>query len=680
LLAETRYAQPALFALEVALYRQWRALGARPQLLLGHSVGELAAAHVAEVLTLADATRLVCARGRLMQELATPGGAMASLELSADELQPLISDMQSKVEAAGFNSPRQTVVSGDRAAVEALVVQLQAAGRKASLLTVSHAFHSPHMESMLEAFRALAAELSYAEPTLAIVSNVSGRRADVASGELVTAEYWVKHVRQAVRFAEGVASAFEAGATSFLECGPQAILSAMVAECAASERDAVIVASLGKGRPERSTMLAAMGELHVHGHALRWEALIEGATRADLPTYAFQRQSFWLRREASAPEQTAPISAARRLKRVDELTIDDLRDVLFRHIPPQPVEADDSLSDKEGMDSLSLLKFLQGAQELIGAAVPAPASTTKLSLGAVLAAIRAAQQPAPLEASAPCDELGEHRRSPWAPYVRQGIALKRTKVRWENGLELELFRFGEGAPLLLLPPFYCEAWVWWPVAQRLATSHTVYLVNLPGYGDAAPFPGMPTPQLLARALTSLRETTAYAQRWTVCGWSFGGFVAQALLELDPPNIGRCVLVNTTACLELGESDGMQTLVRKVRTDLDFHIERSADPSVRGLVYGQQKLELFANYGTTIMAWDQRKARTAASAPTLIMSVLDDAVTPPYMLYEIHDRLPGSEVRAIARGGHYWPLFAPEQFVRAFERWMASKEPSLNIAE
>ncbi|HWO18984.1 MAG TPA: SDR family NAD(P)-dependent oxidoreductase [Kofleriaceae bacterium] len=292
LVHQTRYTQPALFVLETALFRQWQAWGLAPDVLLGHSFGELVAAHVAGVLSLEDAATLVCARARLMDELAIVGGAMASLEASEDEVRAMLVP---GAELAAVNAPAQTVVTGDPAAVDAVIACAKAQHRKATRLVVSHAFHSAHIDGMLERFRAVAATLTYRAPAIPIASNLTGRLADVAAGELVTAEYWVRHVRQPVRFADGVRGVLAFGATTFVECGPHGVLCAMTASCLDDAEDAAMLPSLRQHQPERETLVAALGGLFVHGQRIDWLAVFAGsARRADLPTYAFQRRRFWL--------------------------------------------------------------------------------------------------------------------------------------------------------------------------------------------------------------------------------------------------------------------------------------------------------------------------------------------------------------------------------------------------
>ncbi|MGW1115472.1 type I polyketide synthase, partial [Streptomyces albidoflavus] len=306
LLNRTAYAQPGLFAVEVALFRLVESWGVRPEFVAGHSIGEVAAAHVAGVFTLADAAALVAARGRLMQAL-PEGGAMVALEASEAEVLPRLESVEG-VSVAAVNGSSSVVVSGAEDAVEAVAEVFREQGRRVSRLRVSHAFHSPLMEPMLGDFREVLAGLSYAEPSLPVISNVSGRIAE--TGELTTPDYWVTHVREAVRFDDGVRALAEEGVTRFVELGPDGVLSGMARESAGE--DAVLVPLLRKDREETSTALAALARLHTVGAEVRWTGFFAGtaARTVDLPTYAFQKRRFW-------PETTVRAAADPRSAGVD---------------------------------------------------------------------------------------------------------------------------------------------------------------------------------------------------------------------------------------------------------------------------------------------------------------------------------------------------------------------------
>jgi acyl transferase domain-containing protein/thioesterase domain-containing protein/acyl carrier protein len=311
LLERTEFTQASVFALEVALYRLLESHGVCADRLVGHSIGELAAAHVAGVLSLADACALVAARGRLMAALPA-GGAMLAIEASEQEVAETLTEC-SGVSLAAVNGPRAVVVSGEAEAIEAVETLWGQRARKASRLAVSHAFHSHLMEPMLDEFRAIAAGLSFRAPRIPIVSNLTG--AEVCE-ELCDPDYWVAHVREPVRFADGLRELERLGVTRFVEIGPDAVLSALARGSVSDELvgRGLFAPTLRRDRDEVLMLITCLGALSTRGANVDWPAYFQqaGARRVELPTYAFQRERYWL-----APVNSAGDVAAAGLGDVD---------------------------------------------------------------------------------------------------------------------------------------------------------------------------------------------------------------------------------------------------------------------------------------------------------------------------------------------------------------------------
>ncbi|QCX80416.1 Phenolphthiocerol synthesis polyketide synthase type I Pks15/1 [Streptomyces sp. YIM 121038] len=296
LLERTGYAQPALFAMEVALYRLAESFGVRPEIVGGHSIGELAAAYVAGLWSLEDAAQLVAARGRLMQAL-PEGGAMLAAQIAEADVLPLLADVADRVGVAAVNGPAQIVLSGERTALEALEEALRGDGRKVKWLKVSHAFHSPLMGPALDDFREVAAKLTYQDTVLPVVSNLTGALAKAA--ELKDPEYWVRHIREAVRFHDGLNALTDFGVSTLLELGPDSVLTAMAHDTLTDPAaQAGLVGAVRKDRPEPDAFLTALAKAHVRGVTVDWAPLyapVESRRRVELPTYAFQHQRYWPR-------------------------------------------------------------------------------------------------------------------------------------------------------------------------------------------------------------------------------------------------------------------------------------------------------------------------------------------------------------------------------------------------
>ena len=288
LLQSTEFAQPALFAVGVALATLLRSCGVVPDFVMGHSVGEITAAYIAGALSLADAANVVASRARLMAGL-PGGGVMAAVAAGEDEVAPLLGE---GVDIAAVNGPNSVVISGEEAAVGAVAGRLAGLGRRVHRLAVSHAFHSALMEPMVQPFAQVLAEVSVIEPRIDLVSNVTGELAGPGYG---SPQYWVEHVRRPVRFARGVQTVESLGAAVFVEVGPGGGLTA-AAEQSLTTEQAVSVMALAKDRPEVDSLIAALGQLFTAGVRVEWGGVLSGlgARRVELPTYGFVRQRFWL--------------------------------------------------------------------------------------------------------------------------------------------------------------------------------------------------------------------------------------------------------------------------------------------------------------------------------------------------------------------------------------------------
>jgi epothilone polyketide synthase D len=302
LLDQTAYTQPALFAVEWALQALWRSWGVVPGFLAGHSIGELVAACVAGVFSLEDGVRLVAARGRAMQAL-PPGGAMISIAAAEAEVAEELRPHSGKVSIAAVNGPKAVVISGVQEDVEAIAATFAARGARTKRLAVSHAFHSPLMDPMLADFERIARTVTYQKPTLPLVSNLTGK---LVTGEVTDPSYWVRHVREPVRFAGGVQALHEAGARTFVEVGPRSTLLGLVPACL-PDTEAALVRSMRAGRDEAASVLEGVGTYWANGGVVKWSALFPAeCRRVALPTYAWQRERHWV---TVKPEERSVVTA-----------------------------------------------------------------------------------------------------------------------------------------------------------------------------------------------------------------------------------------------------------------------------------------------------------------------------------------------------------------------------------
>ncbi len=294
LINQTAYTQPALFAIEYALYKLWSSWGIKPSMVMGHSVGEYVAATVAGVFSLEDGLKLICHRGRLIQQL-PHGGKMLSIMASHEQVKQFIAPYSQFVAIAAINGPQSVVISGESEAIGKVKEILDSHQIKTKQLQVSHAFHSHLMEPMLVEFEVVASEITYNQPSIPLISNVTGIRADES---ITTANYWVNHVRQSVNFAQGMETLYEEGCQIFLEIGSKPTLLGMGRQCLPKDAG-VWLPSVRPSQLDWQQMLQSLGELYVRGVKVDWLGFDKDYFRnkVTLPTYPFQRQRYWIETE-----------------------------------------------------------------------------------------------------------------------------------------------------------------------------------------------------------------------------------------------------------------------------------------------------------------------------------------------------------------------------------------------
>ncbi|NEO89529.1 MAG: type I polyketide synthase [Moorea sp. SIO3G5] len=302
---QTAYTQPALFAIEYALAQLWKSWGIEPDVVMGHSVGEYVAACVAGVFSLEDGLKLIASRGSLMQAL-PPGGEMVAVLASPSQVEKAIAPYPEEVAIAAINGPMSLVISGQRQAINAVCATLKADGVKIKPLQVSHAFHSPLMEPMLAEFEAVASEVIYSKPRIPLISNVTGK---VANDDIATPQYWIRHVQQPVRFAEGMETLHQEGYEVFVEIGPKPILLGMGRQCL-PENIGVWLPSLRPRKQEWQLLLESLAQLYVRGVAVDWSGISRNDTacKVVLPTYPWQRQRYWMETVDTFNHQTQLLS------------------------------------------------------------------------------------------------------------------------------------------------------------------------------------------------------------------------------------------------------------------------------------------------------------------------------------------------------------------------------------
>ncbi|ORA10294.1 hypothetical protein BST12_26805, partial [Mycobacterium angelicum] len=380
LLDQTCYAQPALFAFGVAMHALVTHAGITPHYLLGHSLGELTAAYLAGVLSLEDAAVLVTARGRLMQSCAP--GAMIAVAASEHDVAALVGD-HPEVAIAAINGPTSVAVSGPREQLDQIADQCAARQLKVTPLTVSHGFHSPAMDPALPEFATIAAALTFAEPSLPIVSNLTGELA--TAEQLISADYWTRHLREPVRFHDSVAHLLSHGERVFVELSPHPVLAPAIAATLAGTPErtrSVVITTLHRDRPDLDTVGAALGRLHTRGYSPSWRSLYPRAQAVGLPTYPFQHRRYWLastprplptESTPASPSETFAARLAAQTTDQQQLTLITMVTAatasVLAHPDPGALDPDQPFTDL-GVDSLTGLDLCNALAGQTGLTLP----------------------------------------------------------------------------------------------------------------------------------------------------------------------------------------------------------------------------------------------------------------------------------------------------------------------
>ncbi|MFH8982919.1 type I polyketide synthase [Streptomyces varsoviensis] len=592
LLDRTGFAQPALFAVETALFRLVESWGVRPDFVAGHSIGEVTAAHVAGILSLADACALVAARARLMQGM-PPGGAMVAVRAAEEDVLPTLDQFTGLVSVAAVNGPASVVLSGDAQALGTLVAQLADKGLHPRELRVSHAFHSPRIDPILADFRSAIAHLSYAAPRIPIVPLAPG--AADRGERMRSADYWVAQARAAVRFHDGVVRLGEAGVTTYLELGPGGVLAALGRDClppagpGAPER--AFVPTLRQGRAEPAALLDAAAALHVRGVPVDWRAVYAGtgAAQLDLPTYAFQRRRYWLvdhlppgasllADQGVVGGTGAPLPDAVTAEAVAE--VPSVRGELAdrpREEWPEILLAEvrghvarlmgyDALDDVDpqrgfaelGFDSLTAAWLTERLRAATGLELPRTLvldSPTPHAVAAHLADRFAALEDLETPPTRPTPGDADRAAPPTADPLPALFARACAQHQVEDGLELlavaARLRVGAGAPKAREPVSFSQGFAgptlvcvpsvvapsnvyqYARLADALRTAHNMVVLPLTGYADHEPLPPTRTDLVAAVAETVLAHVRG---PYVLVGYSSGGWIAHAaaarLKDLD----------------------------------------------------------------------------------------------------------------------------------------------------
>ncbi|MDN0201190.1 beta-ketoacyl synthase N-terminal-like domain-containing protein [Streptomyces sp. S.PNR 29] len=675
LLGRTDFAQPALFAFQVALWRLWRSWGVAPSWVLGHSVGEFAAGHVAGLWSLQDAVRLVVARGRLMHGLPT-GGGMAAIRVPTRDVVSWLADFDlspgRQVEIAAVNGPSSAVVSGSAEAMGRLTDDWRERGCKVTPLRVGHAFHSRLMEPMLDEFRQVLATVEFRPPAIGWVSTVTGSSS--RPEEVCDPEYWVRQIRQPVYFSRAVQELADAGAEVCVEVGGDASLSSMGPECVAGPRPLHWVPSLRRRSTEQRAVVRAAAELFVRGVAVDWAAVLGTATprgrHLDLPAYAFQRQRYWLRDRAGRatadaqapavlvpePAQPAPLEERRPLRQLPELAEHERRQALLELVLAEAASVlgystnqaldPGCLFRDVGFDSLSAMAMRNGLATATGLDLSAAMvfeHPTPYELADHLLAELSAQGTAvpggeTSHQSAPRTDADE----PFGRLFRQARADGRTaEANRLVGAALQLRSHSDdtsalleglrpvplspgdrGPALLCLPPLVPV-----PIAMQFGAFASAYrgagavtALPLPGFADGGELLPRDTETMIGVQAAAVRKYLG-DEPCVLVGYSSGGMLAHAVagrLEAEGASPAALVLLDAYVLADMPER-----LMRAMNYEVLDRRAHFAGLDFRGLTAMRRYMDAFAHWSPGPVRTPTLFVRPAQCVPGVPGEALDD---------------------------------------------------------
>ena len=523
LLDEPRFIQPAMFAFEGALWALWQSWGVQPDLLLGHSGGELSAACAAGVFSVEDGLALVAARGRLMHALPL-GGTMFSVRASEAATLEVVSKYAETVSIAAINGPEQTVISGVERDAVAAAAEFEAQGIETRCLEIRPAGHSPLIDPMLDELRKVAESITYHAPEHAIISTVDPRG---HATQMASSEYWVDNARKTVRFAEGMRVLEEAGARTYLEVGPKSTLLGAGRGCVTDDPSIAWLPSLRKDADEWPAIMATLAKWYVAGGDVDWAGVEApyGGRLVDLPTYAFRRRRFWLEVERA-------LSGTAVVRAVGE--VEDA--VAAPALPSGPALRERllGLPDHERLQAVRVA-IQEAVARILGlryaADVPCDRPLNEIGFNSLLAIELRNQLSALIDAPlAPDVVLANPTVADQAAFISARLAdLDVTgdqSDRWQAERLVPLRREGEADPLFLVHPFYGGVEVFAPLVQHLAPGRPVYAFRARGVApDETPHGSMDE---FTDAYLAAMQTVQGEGPYTIAGYSAGGVIAYEL--------------------------------------------------------------------------------------------------------------------------------------------------------